>query len=382
MNEGLRLEAERVGKKLPLVCPRCKSQTGLKLDPDHLMSLAYYFFVWGSLHKSDYGAASVIKFRDSIKTDIDLPFSLRKDVVVFEESIDIGFFPYGPRLWMLGEIEPLKDLQCRKKRSEVIKRILNEYESRTVTTQEKFYRLRKNPKRPSLANEYDSPPTKSSNDRLDKCRFPVLYASHDPDICLHECRASAQDKLYIAALRPTQDLRLLDLLALLDESEDTTEFESLELAVDMLFSAGGHSYPITQELACAARDAGYDGIRFPSYFSRLHIGVEPVETIYGISNRMFPQLRKFEEAKLSANIAVFGRPIRDGLVEVCCVNRMVVRNISYYYHYGPVLDDSGVRTSAWTDGSCVKYVFCRMVLGIESLLWRFSRFRFFTRFRR
>lgn len=29
----------------------------------------------------------------------------------FEEAAQLGFFHYGPRLWMVGEVEPLKDLQ-------------------------------------------------------------------------------------------------------------------------------------------------------------------------------------------------------------------------------------------------------------------------------
>ena len=49
----------------------------------------------------------------------------------------------------------------------------------------------------------------------------------------------------MATLRPVRDLELLDVAALLDETQKVDEFESLDLAVNMLFLAGEHSYPIT-----------------------------------------------------------------------------------------------------------------------------------------
>ena len=49
----------------------------------------------------------------------------------------------------------------------------------------------------------------------------------------------------MATLRPVRDLEPLDVAALLDETQKVDEFESLDLAVNMLFLAGEHSYPIT-----------------------------------------------------------------------------------------------------------------------------------------
>lgn len=127
--------------------------------------------------------------------------------------------------------------------------------------------------------------------------------------------------------------------ALLDEPQEVDEFESLDLAVNMLFLAGEHSYPITRELAFAARSVGFNGIVYPSYFSMLRNGVKPFETTYGISHRKIPQYREFEEAKVSANFAIFGRPIEDGLVNVHCINRVVLSTVLYSVHFGPVIGD-------------------------------------------
>ena len=339
INEGLRLDADRLGEDDASPCPRCEAIDGRKLGSDRLAILANDFFVWGSVHRLDYGAAPRIQFNDRRETDMDLPASLRSDVAVFEETLGIGFFLYGPRLWMLGEVEPLKALQCDETRPDAIDQILREYGSRTLSVGDKFYRIRKNPDEPWEGHQYDSPPPGLSDGRLNTAERPVLYASPDLQTCLHECRVTAEDDLYMATLRPAGNLELLDVAALLEESREVTEFESLDLTIIMLFLAGKHSYPIAREISHAARSAGFDGIVYPSYFSMLRNGVRPFETAYGMSLRRFSQYRDYEQAKVSDNFAIFGRPIEDGRVEVCCINRVVLGAVSYAVHFGPVLGD-------------------------------------------
>ena len=339
VNEGLRLDAIRLGDEASWPCQRCAAVDGRKLTSDRLATLAQHFFVWGSVHRLSYGAAPQIQFNDRRETDLEFG-SLSSDAAVFEAALGIGFFLYGPRLWMLGEIEPLKALQSEDTRSAVIDRILHEYGSRTLTPVDKFYRIRKNPDEPSHHEQYDSPPPGRSNGRLDTAGSPALYASPDLQTCLHECRVTAEDDLFVATLRPTRDLRMLDVAALLEEPQEVDEFESLDLAVNMLFLAGEHSYPIARNLSRAARSAGFDGMVYPSYFSMLRNGVKPFETVYGMSQRMIPQYRVFEEAKVSANLAVFGQPIKERLIEICCINRVVLSTVSYSVHFGPVIGDT------------------------------------------
>ncbi len=261
-----------------------------------------------------------------------------RDATLFEETLGIGFFLYGPRAWMWGDVEPLKCLQARESRDEVLERIVGEYGSTTVTSQDRFYRVRKAPDPPTESGQYDSPPPASCGGRLDSAELPVLYASPDLDTCLHECRVAAEDELFVATLQPTRDLRLLNLAAMLEEPRSVTEFESLDLAVNMLFLAGRHSYPIAREIARAARRRGFDGLVYPSYYSMVRNGVKPFETIYGIWRRRIPQLRAFEAAKVSANYAIFGRPVRESTVDVVCINKVVLSKVLYSVHFGPVLD--------------------------------------------
>ncbi|MDE0456250.1 MAG: RES family NAD+ phosphorylase, partial [Chromatiales bacterium] len=233
MDEGPRLDAERLGEDDASPCPRCEANDGRKLGPGRLAMLTQDYFVWGSVQRFDYGAAPMIRFNDRHKTDMDMPDALRSDAAVFEDALGIGFFLHGPRVWLLGEVEPLKALQCDETRSAVIDRILGEYGSRTLSVRDKFYRIRKNPDEPSQGEQYDSPPCGRSNGRLDTADWPVLYASPDLQICLHECRVTAEDDLFVATLRPARDLVLLDVATLLDEPREVDEFESLDLAEKM-----------------------------------------------------------------------------------------------------------------------------------------------------
>ena len=82
--------------------------------------------------------------------------------------------------------------------------------------------------------------------------------------------------------------------------------------------------------------AGFDGLVFPSYFTYLRRGNMPFQTTYGISFRRIPQFRAYEQARPVQNIALFGRPIYDGIVAVKCIDRVILRRISYDVHFGPV----------------------------------------------
>ena len=48
-DEGLRLDAERIGIEINSACPNCGSDTGRKLDKEVIAALAHRFFVWGTL---------------------------------------------------------------------------------------------------------------------------------------------------------------------------------------------------------------------------------------------------------------------------------------------------------------------------------------------
>jgi hypothetical protein len=336
-DHGLELDATQIGALDSNKCPNCGSSDGYKLDKERLQSLAYRFFVWGSFQYTDFGGAPLIEFNEHQPTSIDTSPRLKSDLQLFEHLLGIGFFYYAPRLWMIGEVEPLKALQDRNSRQSVIDHIVFDYPTREINSNLSFYRIRKNPTKPEEIQQYDSPPAHfAGSGRLDSVDAPVFYASPDLQVCIHECRVTAEDELYVATLTPLRPLKLLDLSTLLPESKEVTEFNSLDMAVHMLFLAGKHSYEITRAIALTARDAGYDGLIYPSYFSLLRLGVMPLRTIYGISHRRIPELQSREQDFAIPNLAFFGWPIEAGVIAVKCINKLILNRVEYNFHFGPV----------------------------------------------
>jgi hypothetical protein len=337
-DEGLRLDAEKFdpGFAVNTPCPNCSAIEGRKLSKEALGALAHRFFVWGSLWRTDYGGAPRIQFNDKQTTSISVSPWLQPDVALFERTLGIGFFHYGPRLWMVGEVTPLNELQDPATRNRIIDRIINEYPSVDYGPDKTFYRVRLAPAIPDDPMQYDSPPDQFlGTGRIDSAALPVLYGSPDLDTCLHECRITAEDETYVATMTPTKNLRLLNLAALLREGDHVTEFESLDMAVHMLFLAGKHAYEIVREIARAASNAGFDGLIFPSYFSLVRLGIMPFQTTYGISHRRVESMQEHEESTAVPNLALFGRPLKSGKVEIKCINRIVLAHINYGYRFGP-----------------------------------------------
>lgn len=338
VDEGLRIDAHKIGVEQEGKCPNCKKSDGHKLTKSQVEQIAWRFFVSGTTFRTKYGGAPIIQCNEHHfgKSDISPSPWLKDDIKLIENITRLGFFHYGPRLWMVGEVEPLKDLQDPTKRSQIIARVLAEYPEKTIPKGTAFYRLRVDPKHPADPLEYDSPPAdRAGNGRLDTPGFSVMYGSQDLDICIHECRVSAEDDVYVATLKPKRDLRLLDLTYVL--KEDVTEFESLDMAIHMLFLARLHSYEITGAISEATRDAGFDGLIYPSFFSLVRTGGHPFETAYGLSLRRFhSQADEYASAFTIPNFALFGRPLESSLVGVECINRLILTQIGYLGHFGPV----------------------------------------------
>lgn len=335
-DQGLKLMAEGIGKESNKRCINCLKSNGFKLEIEDIEQLAYQFFVVGSILKSRYGAAPIIQFNKYQKTDARFSGYLNEDVHIFEKFLGVGFFHYGPRTWMIGDIEPLEDMQNSNKRNKVYEKILKEYPAVALQDSDFFYRIRINPEIPNSETEYDSPP-KSGNGRLDNENFPILYGSQDLEVCIHECRVTVEDEIYVATIKPSKNLKLLDLTELIEEK--CTEFESLDLAVQMLFLAGKHSYEISKNMSLKVKEYGFDGIVYPSFFSLVRTGRVPFPTVYGISNRKIPEYRDFEKSDTIQNIALFGRPIKDKTVQVVNINKLCLNRIIYDYQFGPAQID-------------------------------------------
>lgn len=335
---GLQLDAEKKGVEDNSECLNCKSKSGRKLNNELLHELVHEFFVLGSISKHKFGSSPRLQYNDHqySSNSLSIGYSIDKDIELIESTLKIGIFHYGPRLWMLGEIEPLKRLQNKRTRTEAIQKIIETYPVYISSHEDTLFRLRKNPKNPSDTMEYDSPPAdKTSRSRLGTAAHPIMYTSPDIECCIHECRVTLEDELYIARLSPSANLKLLNLSFI--PKEDCSEFDSLDITIQMLFVAGKHAYRITNDIANATKQFGYDGIIYPSYFNQIRTGTYPFQTIYGISIRRIDLYREAIMRNTVQNVCIFGRPIHENKVTVHSINRLVLRTAAYNYHFGPVV---------------------------------------------
>jgi hypothetical protein len=144
-DQGLRLDAQRLGVDDLAACPNCGATGGRKLNSVRLATLTHQFFVWGSQLRCEYGAAPQIQFNQRQNTSITMPSWLEADIGLIERALCVDFFHYGRRLCMIREVEPLKALQDGIASPIVIERILRDYPARPLHPEETFYRIRKAP---------------------------------------------------------------------------------------------------------------------------------------------------------------------------------------------------------------------------------------------
>lgn len=335
-NYGLRLEAEKIGFYSKNICSLCGSTKYKKLNNSLLEKLAFSFFVRGTIHKVEYGAAPLIQFNKYQTTGLKFDNELDIDIKIFEKQLGIGFFDYGPRLWMVGEIEPLKQMQLLNgEENTIFEKIINQYPVTFLSEKQILYRVRKNPEGNPSSADFDSPSIEYlGNGRLDNKDNPIFYCSTDLDLCLHECRVSSEDQIYVGIFKPSKILKFLDLSVILEE--DCTEFESLDLSVLMLFLASQHAYKVLQKLSTFIKASGFDGIIYPSYFSMLKTGNIPFETVIGMSNRRLKGLKDYEAKKIVRSIALFGYPLRDNKLDVISMNKLLLKQVTYDFTMAPI----------------------------------------------
>jgi hypothetical protein len=310
-DHGLAQEAIKHGKRVDAPCPHCGSTTGVKMDRAALEEIVSHYFVGGSWIRTEYGGAPYIQCsRGSYgEREVSFPPWLRTDAELIEDALKVGFFYYGPPTWRLGGIEQLEAMLDPKTRHTAVRDAIGRFQSRILRGEDTFYRLRKDIGSP-VASEFDAPPKgHECSGRLDGPDFSVLYGSQDLEICVHECRVTRADRCYVATLRATRPLNLLDLTSKI-ENDGPTEFESLQLAIDFLFSAEAHSYETTRAIAEAAREAGFDGVAYPSY------------------------LRRQRETEIP-NIGLFGHPIANRRIELVCIDRLWLDAVRYETSFGP-----------------------------------------------
>lgn len=311
---GLRLEASRIGAVDRITCANCGSNTGAKLTIKTAKDLAVEFFWNGSWLRADFGGSHRLVSNEYHRDDRDVHFPpwLSKDAELLQQFISEGFFHYGPPLWRLGEIAPLKRLRSPWLRKSAAKNLMMQYPARILREGTTLFRVRKNilSGLEAQTQQFDTAPYRRGySGRMDSRKTRVWYASEDLDTCIHECRIVISDECFVCISRVSRDLNLLDLAAEIDETG--SPFESSGLAMKFLFTSDSKGYKYTRAIVSAAEEAGYDGIWYPSYFNLVRENGKP-------------------------NVGLFGSPIRNKDVEVVGINRALLKSASYTVRFGPL----------------------------------------------
>jgi hypothetical protein len=172
-NEGLRIEAEKLGRQQESPCPVCSSTSGKKIDGDLLWELCHRFFDYGS--RSIYyppvyrifPPSTVSRFKEN---QVKFDASLSDDIARIKQSADIGFRYNAPNvrrmrytsvhdeIWtILDSDTPTEDANVEKLAGPFA-RIRDYCGSLTLVSGQKIYRIRINPDGVSQPTDFDTTP--------------------------------------------------------------------------------------------------------------------------------------------------------------------------------------------------------------------------------
>jgi hypothetical protein len=323
---GLRREAKGIGAEHANVCPNCKSNDGYALNRDQLHELQTQFFSRATApnqFRQDVAVLGVVE-DDPAEYDIGLELrpETRTDWELIRHAIGGRLWFRSPRLFYLGITNHYgygglpKDVV----RDQIVPK-LRFAEIDTLTT---IYRIRVNLTDQNKFDEgqFDAPPNPKRRGfgRFDNGKLPLFYGSPNLQVCIHECRVTLADDIFVASLTPTKKLSLIDLTGNYDQPDDIDPFDDLHWFFRGLMNASRPNvYRYCRRIAQTIRDmTKADGFLYNSYYTNV-AGDTEGKTI---------------------NYALFGRPLAEGKLGIKSINTVRLNQIRYDYHLGPLFRHS------------------------------------------
>jgi hypothetical protein len=316
INHGFVQVAKRHARRLVGPCPNCGASGELKLNRPRLSQALVEFFVRGSLVAETY--APVFQVNDRNPHPARLDPTIADDAALACRLTGLVVFNYGPPLWRLGITTHWEAFNAGGDRRRVAAEALVQHAAKAVIpAATHLYRIRLNVKADegiADAETFDPPPPNVVREqgRWDEPSSPVLYVADDLELCLHECRVTISDEIVAASLTTTRDIQVLDLTADMP-LQGGTSFDDPNVFIGVMCRSRGYWLDYCREIARATRAAGYDGIRYKSYYSQA------------------------KGDRSAVNLALFGRPISDGWLRIESVNRISITDMRYRFEFGPVL---------------------------------------------
>jgi hypothetical protein len=314
-NEGLRLEATKMGMRAAFVCSNCGYRSGSKLRYKHLEKLTNQFFVAATMPHGIGGYAPILQYNpDRPFDEVEFDSDTARDWGLIKSHIKGGLFHYGPPLWRIGVTEHYDDANIVSDKA--LGEILEKLTIKTIPKGFKTFRIRKNvdPKSVMSPSQYDIPPPEVVREfgRFDDAEVQVLYTSQSVPVCLHECRVAVTDDIFVATFEAAMDLRVADLTA--DYAQRAASpFEDLRYFFNGIFLTRDESvYGIARRIAASIKSKlAVDGFITDSFFTT--ISQEPLSQNYCF----FPETLERQKLKLHS------------------LNRLHLQTASYSYLFGP-----------------------------------------------
>jgi hypothetical protein len=281
------------------------------------------FFEHGSA--SPTGASdSVFRVSGAKASPSELPKfdrTLRNDCELLLRHSPGSVFRNAPNTWRLGHTTLADDLRTAITEAHsgatsgavdgLLDRVIDHCNRAEIATGQMLYRLRLNLYRPFDRHEFDSAPLEHAvRSRFSDGSRQTLYCALDVDTCIHECRALAEDALALGVLKPLRNLSVLDLT---DVPFDPGVGDGGNLFYFINWLVFGQRSTEARLLGSRIRARGLDGILYPSFLSR----IRPKGGAYH-------------------NVALFGSPLSDGLLEVSSLNRIRLDAVKHEFTYGPL----------------------------------------------
>lgn len=317
---GLELEARRYGKAKGIACRLCGSKTGHFLDSAALEDLAYQFFSYSTAANSYQMNVAVLGIGgDHEDTVQEMRPETWRDWRRIKAILGGSLFYRSPRLFYLGVTNHFGEygsLQKQFVRDEIVPKL----REMKLSCSTEMYRIRLNLTEATRFDEaqFDAPPDgrRRGFGRFDYSKSPVLYASPNLQVCIHECRVTLADEIFVATLSPVKPLRLIDLTGNFDQPAEIDPFDDLEWFFrGLMYSSRSNVYRYCRRIAQEIRsETGADGFAYNSFFTNI-AGDAEGKTI---------------------NYALFGHPIAEGKLWVDSINTVKLNSIRYGFHLGPL----------------------------------------------